>query len=113
MLEAMYVGHEERQKERIRAIREGGGAGSVAERVRQVRPKVTASLDECVQPRLDLWWLNTGSTSGAQQSLPAQQNTHSRALWAVCACLLLGDKCMIAATLGVKLRGLLIVNTEP
>lgn len=35
-LEAMYVEHEERQKERIRAIREGGGAGSVAERVRQV-----------------------------------------------------------------------------
>ena len=43
-LEAMYVEHEERQKERMRAIREGGGAGSVAERVRQARLKAHATL---------------------------------------------------------------------
>ena len=37
-LEAIYTQHEERQKERIRAIRSSAGQGSVAERVKQVSP---------------------------------------------------------------------------
>ena len=36
-LEALYTQHEERQRERVRAIRAQGGQSSTAERVKHVR----------------------------------------------------------------------------
>lgn len=43
-LEAIYTQHEERQKERVRAIKSQAGQSSMAERVKQVRPQTTFVL---------------------------------------------------------------------
>ena len=38
-LEAIYAQHEERQKERVRAIKSQAGQASMSERVKQVPPR--------------------------------------------------------------------------